>query len=101
MMSVKHITFRGEEFIYPTSHVNYVPASAINDAGSPDTVWIYPPDQPALPLNGGTIFVMNEHGKTVSRYDIGASAVPLGSFHSAKPPRSDDYERAVSEQRLG
>jgi len=84
MMTVKHITLSGEEFVYATSHVNFVPATALQGAnyasGSaavPDTVWRYDADGVARPITGGTVFVMNEHGKTVSRYDIGASMVPL------------------------
>lgn len=81
MMTVKHITLSGEEYIYPTTHVNFVPDAAlnqvVNQVGGKDTVWLYPPDHPAQPLNGGTVFVMNEHGKTVSRYDLGALAEEL------------------------
>lgn len=77
MMTVKHITLSGEESVYPTNWVNYVPASALNDRDAVDTIWIYTADTPAQPLTGGTVYVMNEHGKTVSRYDIGASQVPL------------------------
>lgn len=71
MMTVKHIAMSGEEYIYPTSHVNYVPVSALaNQRDAVDTLWLYPPDQPAQPLTGGTVFVMNEHGKTVSKYSL-------------------------------
>jgi len=80
MMTVKHIALSGEEFVYPTTHVNFVPG-AIQDKepGKPaprDAVWFYADGQ-ASPLIGGTVFVMNDHGKTVARYDIGASMVPL------------------------
>lgn len=76
MMTVKHITLSGEESVYPTSWVNYVPASAIGTDGV-DTIWIYTDDAPARPLTGGTVYVMNEHGKTVSRYDLSASVLPI------------------------
>lgn len=81
MMTVKHITLSGEEFIYPTTHVNYVPGghppSLNGSEAPPETLWIYGHDDRARPLTGGTCFVMNEHGKTVSRYDLGASMVGL------------------------
>lgn len=88
MMTVKHITLSGEEFVYDTTHVNFVPASVFNGANyaqtasSPparDTLWRYDADGRAHDLTGGTVFVMNEHGKTVARYDIGASMVPLSA----------------------
>lgn len=87
MMTVKHITLSGEEFVYATTHVNFVPASALanQQAGGPpphDTVWRYDADGRAYDLAGGTVFVMNEHGKTVARYDIGASMVPLGAYNA-------------------
>lgn len=80
MMTVKHITLSGEEFLYPTTSVNYTPGrDNLPPASSdPATLWIYDADDRAKPLTGGTCFVMNEHGKTVARYDIGASMVPMG-----------------------
>lgn len=79
MLTVKHITLSGEEFVYTTTHTNYVPANAKNCAPASDSLWIYEgADERARELCGGTIFVMNERGSTVARYDIGASMVPLG-----------------------
>lgn len=40
-------------------------------------LWIAPIGAPELPLTGGTVFVMNDNGKTVGRYDLGASMIPL------------------------
>ena len=79
MLTVKHITLSGEEFVFCTSHVNYVPGTAKNCAPvPPDSVWIYEGSaETPRELCGGTIFVMNERGSTVARYDIGASNVPL------------------------
>lgn len=83
MMTVKHITISGEEFVYPTTHVNFVPGSVQDkEPGKPaprDAVWYYNADGKASQLIGGTVFVMNDHGKTVARYDIGASTVPLAA----------------------
>ncbi|GAA4108742.1 hypothetical protein ACFFTN_01355 [Aminobacter aganoensis] len=73
MLSIKHIQPSGEETIYASPIVNYVPTADFRR--SPPTLWIEPvghssPD-PRLPLTGGICFVMNENGKTVSRYDLG------------------------------
>lgn len=82
MMTIKHITLSGEEFIYATTHVNLVPVAArekpVGGPTTSDIVWHYDADGRSHPLQGGTVFVMNEHGKTVARYDIGASMVSLG-----------------------
>lgn len=84
-MTVKHIKISGEEHIYPTYSVTFTPksveASRVQGAVSApacDSVWIDNPDGGRQQLFGGTVFVMNEQGKTVSRYDLGASNVPPG-----------------------
>lgn len=84
MLTVKHISLSGEEMIYPTPLANYTPDFNKNIVGAsprphtPETVWIdQHNDGSRQPLTGGTVFVMNEHGKTVARYDLGASMVPL------------------------
>lgn len=85
MLTVKHITLSGEEFVYPTPSVNFVPDRARSQASGSDSLWIYEPDGRPRELTGGTVFVMNERGKTVSRYDLGASPVEFGvnPIHSA------------------
>lgn len=79
-MTAKHIAQSGEEFIYATTHVNYVPSYTLGVGANtpPDTVWLYPSDAPAQPLTGGTVYVMNEHGKTVGRYDMSGPVGPVG-----------------------
>lgn len=80
MLTVKHIGLSGEEMLYTTPVVNYVPGTDKSPIGDPATVWIEPDKSGArYPLTGGTVFVMNEAGRTVARYDIGASMVPLGA----------------------
>lgn len=85
MMTIKHITLGGEEFIYPTTHVNYVTASGLTSDNVKDAVWRYDNDGRAHALHDGTIFVMNEHGKTVSRYDLGTSMVPIDARNPPIP----------------
>lgn len=74
MMTVKHVALSGEEYIYPTSHVNYVPTTVLNDLQGVDTLWWYDTDGRAYPITGGKVYVMNDSGKTVSRYELSKSA---------------------------
>lgn len=81
MFTIKQISISGEECIFRATAVRYTPGGYRDPSmasgtpppsATPATVWI---DE--RPLTGGTVFVMNEAGKTVSRYDLGASPVPL------------------------
>ena len=82
MLSVKHITLSGCEFIYPCFSAEFRPAAS----KSPDPTCPAPRDSVIAFTDGhyvvaefsdGTVFVMNESGKTISRYDLGASEVCL------------------------
>ena len=82
MFTVKHIRIGGDEDILEASTVRFSPGfgevDAVSGSNVPSTVWISIRDGgDERPLTGGTVFVMNEAGKTVSRYDIGASQVPI------------------------
>ena len=82
MMTLKQILPSGEEFVYPTTHVNYVPLGSTGYAGAdspPTTLWRYDAEGSAIPLTEGSVFVMNEHGKTVARYTL------YGEFPSVEP----------------
>ena len=80
MLAVKHIQLSGHEEIYLTNRVsyepNFMPTNTAGVSGRP-YVWLDGADKPSQQLDGGTVFVMNEMGKTVTRYDLGASMVPL------------------------
>lgn len=71
MLTVKHICLDGSEAIHETSECRYEMASSDNDRTA--MLWI---DRDA-PVIGGTAFVMNSSGKTIARYDLGATIVPL------------------------
>lgn len=90
MLTIKHISLSGEEMLYTSPIANYVPSRATERVGDPATVWIEPGSHVTAgtryPLTGGTIFVMNDHGKTVARYDIGASMIPLGAGRAPSEP---------------
>lgn len=80
MFSIRHIQLSGHEDIYLASRVSFQPEVTHEQKGglpSSPTIFIDRPDGSTMPINGGTIFVMNDNGKTVARYDIGASMVPL------------------------
>lgn len=78
MMSVKHIALSGEESIYLTSHVNFVPSGMEANLSKDHeaTLWIYDADGRAMPLTGGMAYVMNDHGNTIARYGMGADQHP-------------------------
>lgn len=79
MLTVNHMTTSGEEFIYPTTHINYVPErSGPQFAETPATVWHYDEEGRAYPLTGGKVFVMNDAGGTVAKYDLGGWSGPEG-----------------------
>lgn len=84
MLTVKHITISGEETIKEATAVRFAPAPT--QAIGPDDISVsyvmyqspHLADGVEIAVSGGTVFVMNSAGKTVSRYDLGASMIPLG-----------------------
>lgn len=79
MMTIKHITDNGEEFVYPTTHVNFVPERATLTVGQPSGLWRYDGTGRAYEINHGMVYVMNEAGSTVARYDMtAANNYPVG-----------------------
>ena len=82
MLTIRHIHLGGEEDIFAVASFRYAPGTEKvgqqGQSATPQTIWVRdvaPGDE--RPLTGGTVFVMNENGKTVARYDLGASPVPL------------------------
>ena len=82
MLTVKHIGMVGEEVIYAVFSVE-LRTAASKDArkeaqavGNKDTVIAFTVDHYVVcEFDSGTVFVMNERGTTVSRYDLGPSPV--------------------------
>lgn len=70
MISVKHISLGGEETIHQARSLHYMP-------GDEPTLRLEAEERDVM-LTGGTAFVMNDHGRTIARYDLGASMVPKG-----------------------
>lgn len=80
MLVVKHIQLSGHEEVYLGHRVSYEPEyTSPNMAGlkGQACVWIHQDGNPAQRIDGGTVLVMNDLGKTVTRYDLGVSNVPL------------------------
>jgi hypothetical protein len=93
MLSVKHITLSGNETIRLASKVEFVNTASKQCAPAHDTLWVHLPDGNLIELEGGTVFVMNDIGKTISRYDLGASMVPLNpSLHDEHRMRKASVE---------
>jgi hypothetical protein len=78
MLTVKHITIADQEHLYEALSVSYEPGGACSTLTGPAPARLiaYLKDGETH-IQGGTVFVMNENGKTVSRYDLGASSVPI------------------------
>jgi hypothetical protein len=74
MMTIKHVDISGEEFVYPTTHINFIPGAAKNCVVATSSVWRYDEDGRAFEIDNGSVFLMNEHGRTVARYIISANA---------------------------
>lgn len=92
MFTLKHITQKGEEFLFSTPHTNFVPKAAV-DVGPvnvQDTLWWW--DQNASTMRSideGSVYVMNDNGSTVSIYHLafpkpsGKGEVPLDNETAA------------------
>jgi hypothetical protein len=90
MFTVKHISIDGSENLIAAKDVRYDPGisasgTAPDQDGRPTAVYL-----DGAPYGGGTFFVMNASGKTVARYDLGASPVPhIGGIEEPKTWRGD------------
>ncbi len=73
MLTIKHVHIGGNEVIEQVDRAEFVPAP-ISGPGVPGVRADRVND--VLTFTGGTVFVMNDFGKTVARYDLGASPVP-------------------------
>lgn len=80
MLTIKHITPSNEEFVYPTTHVNFVPQDAKAAVTGFDSLWRYDNDGRAHEIVDGVAYVMNESGKTVARYHLNGPVAPRGEI---------------------
>lgn len=80
MFTIKHITLSDTETLYQAAKPVYEPKeSSCGNVGRGQANITFVEGNETVLLTGGTAFVMNEQGKTVARYDLGASNVPLGA----------------------
>lgn len=86
MFTVKHFNEYGE-FLFQTDTVQFKPLlpGSIGDAGyeSTGSIWCddqkYAKDGAPHIINSGTVYVMNEMGKTVSKYHLSCYGTPGGA----------------------
>jgi len=93
MMTVKHITLSGRETVWSAIEATYWPKCAqipsddvpsVTECAAPklsQTIRTYVsvcrPDGDSVRITDGTVFLMNDKGATVSRWDLSGSPVPL------------------------
>lgn len=89
MMTVKHIALSGRETVWSATEATYWPVDAqqVEDRAAGIKATVHPtlhpyvsvcrPDGDSPRLVDGTVFLMNDKGATVSRWDLGSSPVPL------------------------
>ena len=88
MFTIRHISPNNHEALHEASAVSFsTDAQAAIDRTSsaaatatydPGTVWVTPPNQmnPSYPITGGSVYVMNDAGATVAKYDLGGWPPP-------------------------
>lgn len=80
MFTVKHTNPNFYETLYSCREVCYHPH---DDVAGPEAIFLYGGDAAMETLQFGTVYVMNENGATVSKYDLGSPAQPpdgLGGY---------------------
>lgn len=97
MFTVKHISIDGSENLISAETVRYDPGISATGTtpemgGRPTALYI-----DDAPYGGGTFFVMNANGKTVARYDLGASPVPNIIGVNDDPHFSREYQPNVAD----
>ena len=72
MFTVKHINHKGYEEIRPATNTLFFPRIEEPDYEEPPHFTFYNPDLHMwVDITEGTVFVMNEEGKTVGNYGLG------------------------------
>jgi hypothetical protein len=83
MLTIKHISLGGSEIIESATSVWFMPKGSEDPFGeqptgprpASDLLYAAPGKKHPASFGDGTVFVMNEAGNVVSRYDLGASQV--------------------------
>lgn len=82
MFTLKHVSEDGNETIYQSEEVQHTNGGMFGSTESvdpPPTVWrTSPHTREITPLTGGTVYVMNDEGKTVAIYRLSSNpALPV------------------------
>jgi len=71
MFTVKHTSPKWVDTVYSAARVRFDPASP--DHSLPETVWLSGGEEGHIaPITDGVVYVMNDAGATVSKYDLEA-----------------------------
>ena len=81
MLTIKHITSMGNEALYEATEASYSPHDEQSNNGHASltgSVWYVAPNPnaPLREIRGGLVYVMNENGSTVAKYDLGGWPPP-------------------------
>lgn len=72
MLTIKHVESQGHETIHQARTVSYQPKDANGALGTPEIVFGF--DSPGmdggLQFGDGTVYVMNDNGKTIATYRL-------------------------------
>lgn len=82
MFTLKHITPMGSEKLVETERVSYAPNEPAT-SGPQGAVWYMDDDGSYKLIDDGTVYVMNGHGSTIAKYDLG----PAGAAEQNGDPR--------------
>jgi hypothetical protein len=79
MFTVKHTSPTWEDNLYSATGVRFTPAPSVQSVTSPpETVWVRRVDTGIeFPITDGVIYVMNDAGATVAKYDLELKRMPF------------------------
>lgn len=82
MFTVKHTSPTWEDTLYTATRVRFSPRRAspadVKSEPPPETVWVRRQETGVeFPLTDGVVYVMNDAGATVSKYDLETKGPPL------------------------
>lgn len=91
MFTVKHLSHTGGETLHEATGVSFMSGADMlaeygrgirDDASKPppsdDVVWVTTPKGEVQSILGGWVYVMNDHGATVAKYDLNAPVNSAG-----------------------
>ncbi|MEH2700554.1 hypothetical protein GFL93_12750 [Rhizobium leguminosarum bv. viciae] len=85
MMTVKHIAKTGEEYVWPATHTYFEP-------GDKELFFRWDADGVPHQILEGMVYVMNDHGRTVARYQLQSrTCAPAPMDHAVMIPAINEY----------